>query len=100
MSLEQSWLPVYRVTPLTASTSAGCVQFELIYLPDMPPRLCDPYAGPGGARRYLDWWGDALYRDWCAEIGVEPLPYATFCERTLQHGKDWWADEEHEGDQH
>jgi len=62
----------------------------------MPPRLCDPHAGPSGARDYIDWWGDHLYRDWCGHAGIEPITYAAFCERTLKEGKDWWAGEEGE----
>ena len=57
----------------------------------MPPRLCDPHAGPEGARHYIQWWGDTLYRDWCTETGVAPINYSAFCTRTLQCGKDWWA---------
>lgn len=58
----------------------------------MPPRLCDPYAGPAGAPGYIDWWGDVLYRDWCRETGAMPLSYKAFRDVTLQFGKDWWAD--------
>ena len=58
----------------------------------MPPQLCDPYAGPAGAPGYIMWWGDALYRDWCRETGVIPIGYEAFCARTLELGKDWWAD--------
>lgn len=58
----------------------------------MPPRLRDPHAGPDGAALYIEWWGDALYRDWCSETGVEPIGYRAFCDLTLKRGKDWWAD--------
>ena len=59
----------------------------------MPPTLVDPLAGVEGAAAYLDYWGMALYVEWCKLARIDPVPYAEFRARTLRRGRDWWTDD-------
>jgi len=39
---------------------------------------------------YIAHWGTELYDDYCAALGITPLGYWKWRERTQKHGVDWW----------
>jgi len=54
------------------------------------PRLCIPQPP---ADRYIAYYGDTQYIDFCVPLGIAPIPYWDWDAKTRKDGPYWWRRE-------